>query len=235
MINAHDVLLNEKNCIIEQLTAKCAQLESQLNNTSTGGGGDSSNLDFYISSVSNTLHQASMDQAVSSQPTTKMLSSELERSLILIQQKRAESVSLHAEIERLKMQLQAATTSADCSEELHAELEDKRRELDEALAREEDLQQAKSGLEQQLHAKRQHCDEYEKLVEELNANILHLQQTAQQHADQFMRAQQDMQQRLESDGRHLAGAYETQLAEFKLKLANAEHAAQKVFVFRICK
>jgi hypothetical protein len=103
-INAAEILLNEKNGIIEQLSAKCGQLEEQLNrvNVNLENSGNS-NLDFHISALSNTLSQLNASNATTmADPTTKSLQNELERALAIIKQKRGEVAALHAELDQLR-------------------------------------------------------------------------------------------------------------------------------------
>ncbi|RNA43433.1 hypothetical protein BpHYR1_039728 [Brachionus plicatilis] len=231
---------DSKNKLIEQLTEKCKELENELKKVweRTGGSNqDHSNdsIDFHISNLSNTLHMLSTNESVST-GSMKSLQNELERALNLIKQKRSEIQGYQMECEKLRSEIANMKETPDgdhqkpeieklsslidelCREknDLASELMDKNSKLDQLLDSEEQNQHLRSNLELELFNKQNHCQELEKIIDQLHQEL-----NLKQH-NQPQNSSINEQKYL-----ILINEYEAQINDLNLKVANRENEVQK--------
>ncbi|CAF0943496.1 unnamed protein product [Brachionus calyciflorus] len=233
-----------KNKLIEQLSEKCRELQSELDRTSATVNPIQSNdsFDFHISNLSNTLHCISTNDSIAT-GSMKSMQNELERALNFVKQKRSEIQSyqlecnkLRADIANLQNNPSGNTINDDVKlelermgnlidelnrekNELSNELLEKNAKLDQLLDSEEQNQHLRSNLELELFNKQSHCQELEKLIDQLHQE-LSLKQPQQQQ-------QQQNTSLNEQKYLILINQYESDINDLKIQLVNRDNEIQK--------
>lgn len=231
---------DSKNKLIEQLTDKCRELEVELKKVldkSPVSSQDqtSDSIDFHISNLSNTLHMMSTNESVST-GSMKSLQNELERALNLIKQKRTEIQSYQIECDKLRSQISniKQIPNEDSSKkdieklnafidelnrekaDLASELMEKNSKLDQLLDSEEQNQHLRSNLELELFNKQNHCQELEKIIDQLHQEL-----NLKQHNQPQNNSINEQKYLI------LINEYEAQINDLNLKIANRENEVQK--------
>lgn len=231
---------DSKNKLIEQLTEKCKELEIELKKVlertaSTNQDQTNDSIDFHISNLSNTLHMLSTNESVST-GSMKSLQNELERALNLIKQKRTEIQSYQIECEKLRSEL-TSIKQTPCEDnfkneierlnavmeelnreknDLASELMEKNAKLDQLLDSEEQNQHFRSNLELELFNKQNHCQELEKIIDQLHQEL-----NLKQHNPNQNSSINEQKYLI------LINEYEAQINDLNLKIANRENEVQK--------